>query len=140
MQEDLRQSVWSAKDLWTHCIWLYLHYYVGKNPPEANLVLNISMMKVLEWTWSTFLALFHDSCLKQHRNMFNVICVLHTDTQARSACQTRSLFPLFCWWPWILEFLCHKNSLHTVWILLSPTWFNVPCCALFQWDNDQGSC
>lgn len=46
---------------------------------------------------------------------------------------------LFCWWTWVLEFLCHKSSLHTVWIL-SALWFNVPCCALFQCDNDQGHC
>lgn len=49
-------------------------------------MLNISMMKVLMWTLSIFLALFHNSCLKQHRDMFNLICVLHTETPARSGC------------------------------------------------------
>lgn len=122
------------------CISTKEQNYIGKNPSNANLVLNISTMKVLMWTLSTFLAMFHNSCLKQHRNMFNLICVLHTETKARSDCQTRSLFPLFRWWPWILEFLCHKSSLHIVWILLSATRFSVPCCALFQWDNDQGNC
>lgn len=49
-------------------------------------------MKVLMWTLSTFLAVFHNSCLKQHRNLFDLICVLPVETQERSGCQTRSLF------------------------------------------------
>lgn len=45
--------------------------------------------------WAAFLALFHN-CLKQHRNMFNLICVLHIKNQTRFACQTISLsFPYF---------------------------------------------
>lgn len=85
------------------CISTKEQNYVGKNSSNVNLVLNISMMKVLMWTLSAFLALFHNSCLKQHRDMFNLICVLLTKTQARSGCQTRSLSPvlLVASDPWI---------------------------------------
>lgn len=76
------------------CISTKKQSYVGKNAFNANLVLNIPMMKVPMWTLSTFLALFHNSGLKQHRNRFDLICVLHVKTQVRSGCQTRSLFPV----------------------------------------------
>lgn len=96
--------------------------------------------RFLRGHWAAFLALLH-TCLKQHRNMFNLICVLHIKKPDKTCLpNNQSVFPLFCWWPWILGFLCRKSSLGTVWSLLSGTWFSVPCCALFQWDNDQGNC
>lgn len=51
--------------------------------------------RFLRGHWAAFLAPFHN-CLKQHRNMFNLICVLYIKNQTRSACQTISLsFPSF---------------------------------------------
>ena len=93
---DPRQSVGSVKDLWTHPVWLCLHRGArlrGEIPLLLICCLIYPWWRFLGGHWAAFLALFCN-CLKQHSNMFILVCVLHIKTQTRSACQKTSLsFP-----------------------------------------------